>query len=197
MQPPRKVVFLDRDGVINESPGERRYVRTWREFRFRKGAIAMLAELFASGFRLVVITNQQGVGKGLVEVQELERIHDNMSEAIEQQGARLDGIHYCPHLASDGCACRKPRPGLIFDALAALEYPVDLQASWFVGDSETDIQAGHAAGLRTLLIGAAPPGAQLPSPTCVVKNIDDVAAEIATNTHPQLTGVSARASACE
>ena len=180
MQTLRKVVFLDRDGVVNESPGAGRYVRTWREFRFRQGALAMLAELFANGYRLIVITNQQGIGKGSIDPDELERIHDNMCAVIERQGARLDGVYYCPHLESDGCACRKPRPGLIHDALAALDYEVDLQGSWFVGDSATDVEVGQAAGLQTLLVGAASQNGRLPSPTFAVQELGDVAETINT-----------------
>lgn len=178
MQTPRKVVFLDRDGVINDSPGPGRYVCTWPEFSFRDGARTMLAELFANGYRLIVITNQQGIGKGLIDPQELERIHDNMRAGIELGGAELDGIYCCPHLESDGCACRKPKPGLIFDALAALDYEVDLQGSWFVGDSATDVEAGQAAGLRTLLVGTPLQRGRLPCPTRVVENLNEVSETI-------------------
>lgn len=176
---PRKVVFLDRDGVINTSPGAQRYVLAWEAFEFRSGALAMLAELFSSGYRLVVITNQQGVGKGLIDARELDRIHANMGAAIEKNGARIDGIFHCPHLEAENCACRKPKPGLIFNALKSLGYEVDLEGSWFVGDSPVDMQAGRAAGLRTLLVG--PPGKcpTDPLPTRCADRLSDIAAEIA------------------
>ena len=179
MTAPERVVFLDRDGVINESPGAARYVRAWEAFRFREGALPMLAELAAMGFRLVVITNQQGVGKGLIEPDELERIHASMTAEIERHGARMDGVFCCPHLESDGCDCRKPKPGLIFDALKELDYEVDLSASWFVGDSATDVRAGQAAGLRTLLVGATPGGVLDPSPTVCVEQIKDIPGRVA------------------
>ena len=175
----KRVVFLDRDGVINEPPGVERYVRRWESFRFREGALPMLAELAAMGYRLVVITNQQGVGKGLIEPRELERIHANMSAETERNGARIDGIFCCPHLEADGCDCRKPKPGLIFDALEELHYKVDVSRSWFIGDSATDIQAGQAAGLRTLLLGGAPGVAEDPSPTVRVGRISDIPDSIA------------------
>ena len=175
----RPVIFLDRDGVINEPPGAERYVRRWETFRFKEGALAMLAELAALGYRLVVITNQQGVGKGLIGPSELERIHTNMSAEIERHGAGIDGIFCCPHLEAEGCDCRKPKPGLIFNALDELDYEVDLNRSWFVGDSATDVQAGQAAGLRTLLVGRVSQHSTVPSPTLVVKQVSDVGKTIA------------------
>ncbi len=170
----RKVVFLDRDGVINEPPPER-YVRTWREFKFRPGALAMLSALFAKGYRLVVITNQQGVGKGLIDRSELQRIHDNLCAAAERHGAQIDAIHFCPHLEAEGCQCRKPRPGLIHQALETLGYEVDLDRSWFLGDSPTDVEAGQRAGLRTVLLGGPCEQARPPHPTLIVPEIADVA----------------------
>ncbi len=175
----KRVVFLDRDGVINEPPGVERYVRRWESFRFREGALPMLAELAAMGYRLVVITNQQGVGKGQIEPAELQRIHANMTAETERNGARIDGIFCCPHLEAEGCDCRKPKPGLIFDALAELPYKVDLNSCWFVGDSATDVQAGQAAGLRTLLLGVPPGVAVDPSPTVRVDRIGDIPESIA------------------
>ena len=178
MSAPKPVVFLDRDGVINEPPGAERYIRRWEAFRFREGALRMLADLASMGYRLVVITNQQGVGKGLIEPDELERIHANMSEVVERHGARIDGIFCCPHLEAEGCDCRKPKPGLIFDALEALDCEVDLNGSWFVGDSATDVQAGQAAGLRTLLVGGPAGGAAHPSPTARVERVSEIALEL-------------------
>ena len=180
MTAPERVVFLDRDGVINEPPGAAGYVLRWEAFRFRAGALSMLAELATMGYRLVVITNQQGVGKGLIDPGELERIHANMSAEIERHGARIDGIFTCPHLEAEGCDCRKPKPGLIYDALEELGYEVDLDGSWFIGDSATDIQAGTAAGLRTLFVGGPSRYAVDPSPTLRVEKVSEVPGSVAT-----------------
>ena len=175
MNAPRKVVFLDRDGVINEPPGAARYVRTWREFKFKEGALTMLSALFAKGYRLVVITNQQGVGKGLIDHDELKRIHANMCAAVERHGARIDGVYFCPHLATEGCECRKPKPGLIDQALKTLGYQIDLGRSWFLGDAPTDVEAGQRAGLRTVLVGTPHRPGQAPCPTLAVSELGDVA----------------------
>jgi len=139
----------------------------------------MLASLYSAGYRLVVITNQQGVGKGLVKRKALENMHERMCSVIEQNGAKIDGVHFCPHLATDACACRKPKPGLIFAAVEALEYKIDLQQSWFVGDSPTDIQAGQAAGLRTVLVGSSQALPTDLAPTHIVHHVNEVARIIA------------------
>ena len=147
-----KVAFLDRDGVINEPPGEPGYVTAWDQFRLIDGALDALRTLKGKGYRLVVVTNQQGVGKGLLDVGVLDLIHRNLRACCARHGAALDGVFVCPHLASDGCDCRKPRPGLIHQAIRELDLDVDFARSWLIGDSYRDIQAGAAAGIKTLHI---------------------------------------------
>ena len=151
-----KVAFLDRDGVINEAPGGNGYVAAWEQFHLIDGALDALRALKSKGYRLVVVTNQQGIGKGLVDIAALEAIHRNLCACCARHGAALDGVFFCPHLASDGCDCRKPRPGLIHQAIRDLALDVDFGGSWLIGDSPRDIEAGAAAGLNTLLIA---PGA--------------------------------------
>ncbi len=147
-----KVAFLDRDGVINEPPGGSGYVVAWEQFHFIDGALDALRTLKDKGYRLVVVTNQQGVGKGLMDLGALKAIHRNLRTRCAEHGAALDGVFFCPHLASDGCDCRKPRPGLIHQAIRDLALDVDFGGSWLIGDSPRDIEAGAAAGLNTLLI---------------------------------------------
>ena len=151
----QKVAFLDRDGVINRAPDKGRYVLHWRQFQFADGALDMLKALANKGYRLVVVTNQQGVGKGLMDAAALAAVHRNLCAASAAQGAPIDAVFSCPHLAVQDCACRKPKPGLIHEALRRLPYSVDLSKSWMIGDSARDIEAGAAAGLRTLLLGMA------------------------------------------
>ena len=147
-----KAAFLDRDGVINEAPGGSGYVTDWAQFRFIDGALDALRALKDKGYRLVVVTNQQGLGKGLMDAATLASIHRNLRIRCAQHGASLDGVFCCPHLASEGCDCRKPRPGLIHQAIRELRLDLDFAGSWLIGDSPRDIQAGAAAGLNTLLI---------------------------------------------
>ena len=172
----RKVAFLDRDGIINERAPASSYVRGWDEFRFKDGALDMLAALREAGYRLAVITNQQGVGKGLVDAEALRRLHERMRTEAERHGGDIAGVFVCPHLATARCGCRKPKPGLIHRALRTLGYPVDLERSWMVGDAPSDVQAGQRAGLHTLLVGASPEQIRQAAPTAAVLEVADIAA---------------------
>ena len=145
-----KVAFLDRDGVINQKPPAHQYVTRWEEFQFRPEAIPMLKQLLSQGYRLVVITNQQGVGKKLMSRQDLDEIHAQMCSALSKHGVNIDGIFACTHLESERCACRKPQPGLFYRAMNELDYTVDKQASLFIGDSPSDREAASAFGVRWL-----------------------------------------------
>lgn len=152
--PLRRVAFLDRDGIINERAAEHEYIERWDDFRFRAGAVAMLKELGAAGYALVVVTNQQGVGKGRMSGDDLRGLHASMTAALATDGIALAGIFVCPHLASRQCFCRKPEPGLIQRALNELPFLVDLKRSVVIGDSPSDVIAGRAAGVPTrVLVG--------------------------------------------
>ena len=150
--PARPVAFLDRDGVINERAAPHEYIETWEAFRFVEGAQAALRELSARGYELVVVTNQQGVGKGRMTAQALGRIHEDMTQALAAAGVPIAGVYHCPHLEQDGCFCRKPRPGLIHRALNETGFLVDMPRSVLIGDSDADVAAGRAAGLTTILV---------------------------------------------
>jgi D-sedoheptulose 7-phosphate isomerase len=154
--PPQPVVFLDRDGIVNESMGQSQYVTRWEEFRFAGDAVDTLRQMSLLGYRLVVVTNQQGVGRGLMSEDALSSIHTQMRAALAEQGVELAGVFACPHLADAGCFCRKPRPGLIQRALNETRFLVDLEASWLIGDSASDIEAGAAMGLRTIRVTDGP-----------------------------------------
>jgi D-sedoheptulose 7-phosphate isomerase len=171
--PARPVAFLDRDGVINQRLGPHEYVHRWDQFRFVDGAIPMLRELSDRGYALVVITNQQGIGKGVMTTSALHRIHDEMKRALSREGVSLAGVLHCPHLEHERCGCRKPQPGLIYRAMNESSFLMDLRKSILIGDSVTDTQAGHAAGVGTLVhVG----GAQVDVPvgTIVVDSVRDV-----------------------
>ena len=150
---PHRVLFLDRDGVINEKAAPGEYITSWDEFRFCEGIARLLIVAEQHQLKRVVITNQQCVGKGLLERHALEALHRQMTEALESAGAGIDRIYYCPHLESERCECRKPRPGLFFQAVRELGAEVDLGNSLFVGDTESDMMAGRAAGVRTISVG--------------------------------------------
>jgi D-glycero-D-manno-heptose 1,7-bisphosphate phosphatase len=142
-----KAVFLDRDGVINKKPPEGDYVTCWEDFKFLPRVDEAIAQLNMAGFYVIVVTNQRCIAKGLMTVAELETIHQRMSESLAARGARIDAIYYCPHEMKPICRCRKPAPGMFVDA--AGDYGIELPASWMIGDSNIDIEAGKNAGCKT------------------------------------------------
>lgn len=154
-----KAAFLDRDGTINRKPPEDHYILHWEEFEFLPGVQDAVRRLNAAGFLVIVVTNQRGVARGLMSAAEVELIHARMTAAFAQAGAHLDAVYWCPHEKEPPCGCRKPEPGLLLTA--AREHGVALNASWMVGDSEADVEAGRRAGCRTVRIsGPAGPPAQ-------------------------------------
>ncbi|MDD4939860.1 MAG: HAD family hydrolase [Candidatus Omnitrophica bacterium] len=150
-----KVVFLDRDGVINKYPGDRDYVKSWSEFSFLPGAKESLKRLNGGGYKLIIISNQAGVSKGLYSRETLDLITRNMLKELKDSGAVIEGVYYCVHLREDNCACRKPKTGLIDSAVQGLKkkgQEIELSRSFFIGDSIPDAQAGKAAGIKTILL---------------------------------------------
>ena len=144
----KKAAFLDRDGVINRKAPEGQYVTRWEEMHFLPGAREAIRLLNNAGFFVVVVSNQRCVAKGLITSDELDCMHARIRHEFATAGARIDAIYYCPHETDPPCSCRKPRPGLLLDA--ALRHNVDLAASWMIGDSERDVEAGRSAGCRTV-----------------------------------------------
>lgn len=140
---PRKAVFFDRDGVINVSPGDG-YVLNWAAFQFAPGAIEATRICREHGYALVLVTSQQGVGKGHMTQAELDEIHDLMQTRLTAEGAPFDAIQACTHL-SGTCTCRKPSPEMIQRAAVALD--LDLASSWLIGDHDRDIQMAVNAGV--------------------------------------------------
>ncbi|NLV90925.1 MAG: HAD family hydrolase [Firmicutes bacterium] len=146
----KSAVFLDRDGVINRN--DRGPVNSPSELVLYPKAAEAIRALKQAGFPLFVVTNQGGVGLGYLSKEELEEIHRYLIAEVESAGGAIDDIVACIHDPSAGCDCRKPKPGMIF-ALAE-KYGLDLKTSYMVGDRDTDIQAGRAAGTKTVFVGA-------------------------------------------
>jgi D-glycero-D-manno-heptose 1,7-bisphosphate phosphatase len=144
-------VFVDRDGTINERPAPHRYIESVAEFRWLPGALAGLTRLGRAGFPLIVVSNQRGVARGRVSWEALASIESEIQNLLRPRGAEISVFRYCPHGLDDGCECRKPKPGLI--RAAAEELGIDLAQSWMIGDADSDVQAGLAAGCQTVLIG--------------------------------------------
>src|ERR1700684_226066 len=146
----RKAVFLDRDGVINQKPPEGDYITRWEDFHILRGVAEGVPLLNRAGFTVIVVTNQRCITKGLMTVIELENMHQRMTELLAGSGAIIVGTFYCPHEIEPVCECRKPAPGMLLSA--ARLHGIDLSASWMIGDSDIDIQAGRNAGCKTVRI---------------------------------------------
>ena len=141
-------IFLDRDGVICENRPD--HVKSWSEFVFIPGSVEALASLTRAKRRLFIVTNQAAVGRTLMTRRTLDDIHERMLGVLEGSGARIEAILVCPHHPDDRCECRKPKAGLLLEA--GLKHGVDIESSFIVGDSRTDVQAGITAGCRTVLV---------------------------------------------
>jgi D-glycero-D-manno-heptose 1,7-bisphosphate phosphatase len=142
-----RAAFLDRDGVINRKPMEGEYVTCWEEMHLLPGVSNAIGLLNQAGFRVIVVTNQRCVAKGLVSTAVLEAMHQRMCEELADKGANIEEIYYCPHEFNPGCSCRKPAPGMLLSA--ARKHDIDLATSWMIGDSEIDVEAGRNAGCKT------------------------------------------------
>jgi D-glycero-D-manno-heptose 1,7-bisphosphate phosphatase len=142
-----KAAFIDRDGTINRKLPDDQYVTRWEQVDFLPDVAEAIALLNRSGFLVVVVSNQRCVAKGLISAAALEAIHRRMCDELARRGARIDAVYYCPHEEYPPCVCRKPAPGMLFTA--AQEHEIDLTASWMIGDSEIDVQAGRNAGCKT------------------------------------------------
>ena len=145
-----KIIFLDRDGVINRDPGFGGYVTSWREFEFLPGALEALKKLNQTGYEAIIISNQAGLAKGLYTQSNLDEMTRNMLEKIEQSGGKIRSVHYCPHRDEDNCDCRKPKTGLFFQATKDLQ--VNFADTFFVGDNRRDMLAGKAVGCKTIFV---------------------------------------------
>lgn len=143
----QRLALLDRDGTINV---EKNYVCRPEELELVPNAAAGIRRLRELGLKVAVISNQSAVGRGLLTIRALEEIHARLAGLLAAEGARLDGIYFCPHAPGEGCRCRKPALGLV--ERAAADFAADLSRSFFIGDKRVDIETGHAAGATSILV---------------------------------------------
>lgn len=139
-----KTLLLDRDGVLNQKPKPGCYVTNWGEWSWREGALKALQELKKAEYRTIILSNQAGVGRGVMTSQDLEAVHERMKQDVSDAGGEIDAIYCCSHGWHDDCECRKPKPGLFFQAQR--DFHLDLSRCAYVGDDERDAEAAAAAG---------------------------------------------------
>lgn len=145
-----KAVFLDRDGVINRYPGDKNYVTRQKEFRFLPRSKDAIARLYKNKYKIFIVSNQAGVGKGIFSRQTLDCITKKMLEAIKASGGKIEKVYYCTHRPEENCSCRKPKAGSI--ARIKKEYPIDLKSSYFIGDTIRDVHTARAARCKSVLV---------------------------------------------
>jgi len=142
----QKAVFLDRDGVINDDTGHY-YIYRPEDFNLNAGVTEGLKLLSDAGFKLIIVSNQGGVAKGIYTKDDISSVHEKLTEELKKHSLKIDAIYYCPHHESvSDCDCRKPKPGMILDAIE--EFNINPMKSYLIGDSERDITAGKSAGLK-------------------------------------------------
>jgi len=146
----RPAIILDRDGVFNEKAPRAQYVRNWSEWKWLPGVKESLRALNLAGFKVIVVSNQAGINRGAMTEKDLHDIHMRMVAEVEQAGGRIDAIYFCPHDWDEGCECRKPKPGMLFQAQH--DFNLDLSRTVFIGDDERDAQAAEAAGCIPALV---------------------------------------------
>jgi D-glycero-D-manno-heptose 1,7-bisphosphate phosphatase len=143
-----KIIFLDRDGVINKNRSD--YVKNWSEFDFLPGSLEALKLLTLNDYHIILISNQSVINRRMVTTDGLEEIHQKMTAVVSDHGGSIEAIYYCPHVPEDYCDCRKPEPGLIFRAQK--DYGVDLSKTSMIGDSFKDISCARRAGCRKAIL---------------------------------------------
>lgn len=148
----RAAAFLDREGTLNVRPAEHEYVTSPSEFVWLPGAREGVRRLQQTGFVLAVVSNQRGVARGLVSVSAVRDIERRIQADLAPFGCRVEQFRYCFHDLADRCECRKPRPGMLLELARDLD--LDLSRSWMIGDMQSDVGAGKAAGCRTAFIGS-------------------------------------------
>ncbi len=143
----KRAVFLDRDGTICEEINYLSRAEDLRLFSYAATAIKLLNE---NNFSVILITNQSGIARKFFDENDLREIHKKLESELAKSGAKLDAIYYCPHHSADNCDCRKPKTGLIKQALK--DFEIDLKKSWMIGDKAIDVQTGFKAGTKTALV---------------------------------------------
>ncbi len=147
-----KPLFLDRDGVINQKAPAHEYITKVEDFIFLPGAIDALRTLQEAGWEFYIVTNQAGIARGKMSLDDLSAIHEHMRRELKDRGVEIKHIYYCPHGYDDGCDCRKPKPGMLLQA--AQEHGVNLSEAFYVGDEERDEQAARAVGTAFIKVSS-------------------------------------------
>ena len=143
-----KAIFLDRDGVINKERKD--YVKSVEEFQIIDNIPKVIKILKEKGFVVIVITNQSAINRGLVTIETLNEIHNHLQKILKDNNTSIDDFYFCPHIPDENCQCRKPNPGMLIKAVQ--DHDIDMNQSFMIGDSLTDVQAAQKAGCKGILL---------------------------------------------
>lgn len=144
---PIKVIFLDRDGVVNKEVG---YLHKIADFEFIDGVFESCLYFQNRGYQIIIMTNQSGIGRGYYTVAEFEKLTQWMLSRFRAKGIDILDVYYCPHAPEDECSCRKPKPGMLLNAKQ--KHHIDMANSWIIGDKEADIQAANLANIKNTIL---------------------------------------------
>ncbi len=147
----KRILLLDRDGVINVSPGKGKYVYHWPKFQFIPSTLTALKKLAQRDFEFVIISNQSGIGRGIYSIEQVNQLHELMVAYLNKENIIVNAIYYCPHHPEDECSCRKPNAGMFFQL--ATDYQINVEQLVYVGDDVRDVIAAHNAGCSSAFIG--------------------------------------------
>ncbi|TSC88396.1 MAG: D-glycero-D-manno-heptose 1,7-bisphosphate phosphatase [Microgenomates group bacterium Gr01-1014_16] len=164
-----KAVFLDRDGTINNNKDG--YIHKEEDFEFLPGVVASLQKLTKTNYKIVIVTNQSGIGRGKFTNKQYKTLTTYMLKEFKKNGVRIDKVYYCPHHPEAGCECRKPKIGMLLQAVK--DFGISLNDSWFIGDDDRDVIAGRNANVKTIKLGAHMPKELKLEPNHYVKNMDE------------------------
>lgn len=147
----KKIILIDRDGVINKKAQRGEYISSWNEFKWVSDTRVAMKLLAQKGFKFIIVSNQAGIARGMVDLNELEKIHINMKNELLNDGIEILDIYICPHHWTEDCFCRKPNPGMLFEA--SRDWLLRLDKTLFIGDDHRDCKASYNAGCKSVLIG--------------------------------------------
>ena len=170
---PKKILLIDRDGVINRKAPRGEYICTWEEFEWLPDTLSAMKELAREGFQFIVITNQAGIARQMIDPTQVDRIHRNMTVELEKEGVVIQDVYICPHHWNEGCFCRKPQPGMLFQA--SRDHLFRLDQTVFVGDDPRDEETARNAGCASILVdpGENGNGDHLDSESCISNSLMD------------------------
>lgn len=147
--PTPKAVFIDRDGTLNHNKSG--YIFKKEDFEYTERAIEALQKLSQTDYKIIIVTNQSGIAKGYYTEKDFHKLTESMVQDLQMKGVRIDKVYFCPHNPEDTCDCRKPKPGMLLEAVK--DFEISLNKSWFIGDDERDVLAGRESNTKTIKIG--------------------------------------------